>query len=81
MFSEIHDMLPVQIDENTTAGVTYVRYVKNGLNTDAAANNSAILRYEEITPGLMNIGWAGGSKEFIYQWSLRASYTYSPLKR
>jgi len=74
-------MLPIQVDAATTAGMTYIRYVEKGLGPNDADNNSAILRIDETVAGVTNIGWAGGSKAFAYQWSLRAAYVYEPLKR
>jgi hypothetical protein len=71
---------PIEIDETTTPGKTYIRYVLNGPTNDDNSANCAIQCYDE-TGATTKVLWAGGNTSFIYAWGSRAGYTYEPLKK
>jgi hypothetical protein len=79
--SEIHDMFPVEVDEYTTAGVTYLQYVDKGLATNPNEANSSILKIDETVANKTLFLWANGNKLFNNVWANRASLTYLPLMK
>ena len=79
-FESNPNLAPIEIDDTTTAGLTYVRYVNKGSTTDDNAQNCAIQCIDE-TGATTKILWAEGTTEFIFTWGNRAAITYLPLKK
>jgi hypothetical protein len=62
--------------ENTAGGLP----VYLGEALPGAAPTARVWRIKLITydgTNVIGIGWAGGSPEFAFAWTLRAGYTYS----